>query len=58
MSNRPFSVAVTGGIGSGKSYICRQLAEAGFPVFYSDEAARHLIVADADVRPQRPDWRG
>ena len=52
MSNRPFSVAVTGGIGSGKSYICRQLADAGFPVFYCDEEARRIIIVDADVRQQ------
>lgn len=58
MSNRPFSVAVTGGIGSGKSYICRQLAEAGFPVFYCDEEARRIIVADADVRQQLTDLIG
>ena len=33
----------TGGIGSGKSYICHLLEEAGFKVFYCDHEAKQII---------------
>lgn len=50
MSSKPFSVAVTGGIGSGKSYFCRMLAEKGFPVFSCDEEAHRIMKDNTDVR--------
>lgn len=43
-------IAITGGIGSGKSYICKQLADAGFPIFYCDDEAKRIIRTDTDVR--------
>ena len=43
-------VAITGGIGSGKSYVCRLLHEAGYPVFYCDDEAKRIIRTSADVR--------
>lgn len=33
-------MAITGGIGSGKSYVCRLLEERGIPVFYTDDEAK------------------
>lgn len=36
------SLLVTGGIGSGKSLLCRFLSEAGVPVFDSDSQAKDL----------------
>lgn len=41
---------ITGGIGSGKSYVCRSIEAAGYPVFYCDDEARRIIRTDADVR--------
>ena len=35
-------IAVTGGIGSGKSYICELIAKRGYPVFSCDEINRAL----------------
>ena len=35
-------IAVTGGIGSGKSYICGLIAKRGYPVFSCDEINRAL----------------
>lgn len=35
-------VAVTGGIGSGKSTLCAMLSEMGYPVFSCDEIVREL----------------
>lgn len=40
---RPFIVAVTGGIGSGKSAVSARLAELGVPVFDADEVARQVV---------------
>jgi len=39
-------VGVTGGIGSGKSVICKVLEKLGYPVFYSDYVAKELIQTD------------
>ena len=36
-------VAVTGGIGSGKSYVCQLLAERGIAVYDCDAAAKRLM---------------
>jgi len=40
---RPFIVAVTGGIGSGKSAVTARLAGHGVPVFDADQVARQLV---------------
>ena len=44
MKNNKFIVGVTGGIGSGKTYVCRLLNTMGYPVFYSDTVAKQLLV--------------
>lgn len=49
-SSRPFLVGVTGGIGSGKSTVCRILEEQGFPVLKADDIAREIQESDARVR--------
>lgn len=41
---------VTGGIGSGKSYVLRLLAERGIPVYDSDSEAKRLMLVDAGIR--------
>lgn len=50
METLPLRIGITGGIGSGKSYICRQLHEAGHPVFYCDDVAKHIIRTDERVK--------
>lgn len=42
--------AITGGIGSGKSFYCRQLEQAGFPIFYCDDEAKRIIRTSEAVR--------
>lgn len=37
------TIAITGGIGSGKSHLCRILEESGAPIFYADAVAKHII---------------
>ena len=45
-------IGLTGGIGSGKSTIARQLREMGYAVYDTDSEAKRLIVEDAHVRQQ------
>jgi dephospho-CoA kinase len=42
-------VGITGGIGSGKTTVCRFFEVLGIPVFYADEAARALMDEDPDL---------
>ena len=42
-------IGLTGGIGSGKSYVARLLAQRGIPVYDSDSNARRLIVSDPAI---------
>ncbi len=35
-------IGVTGGIGSGKTEVCKMLARRGFKVYYSDLIAKNL----------------
>lgn len=46
----PLRIAVTGGIGSGKSYVCARIAADGHPVFYCDDVAKQIIRTDPAVR--------
>ena len=43
-------VGVTGGIGSGKSTVCRLFAERGAAVYDSDREARRLMHEDEALR--------
>lgn len=43
-------IAITGGIGSGKSYICRMLENRGISIFNCDLVAKDIIAHDAGVR--------
>ena len=45
-------IGLTGGIGSGKSTIAKQLREMGYAVYDTDSEAKRLIVEDAHVREQ------
>jgi dephospho-CoA kinase len=45
-------IGITGGIGSGKSVIARQLRKMGYSVYDTDSEAKRLIVEDAYVREQ------
>lgn len=45
----PFLVGVTGGLGSGKSTVCRFLSELGCALFESDRVAKELQLGDREV---------
>lgn len=40
---------ITGGIGAGKSYVCRLLNERGIEIYDTDKGARHLINTSKDI---------
>ena len=46
----PLIVGVTGGIGAGKSTLCKVLISMGFPVYNSDAEAKRLYGQDAQLR--------
>lgn len=43
-------IGLTGGIGSGKSYIAGVLEKMGYPVYYSDERAKLLTDTHPEIR--------
>ena len=45
-------IGITGGIGSGKSTVCKVFKVLGIPVFEADKVARQLMNSDAKVRIQ------
>ncbi len=45
-----FRLGVTGGIGSGKSTVCRVFNALGIPVFSADEEAKHIMDNEYDLR--------
>ncbi len=44
-----YLVGITGGIGSGKTFICNILEKMGYPVFYSDTVSKNLLVSDNEI---------
>jgi len=51
-------VGITGGIGSGKSTVCKVFSVLGIPVFESDKIAKELMNTDAEIHRQLVDLFG
>lgn len=47
-----YSIGITGGIGSGKTTVCKIIEHLGYPVFYSDLVARELSNNSSHIREQ------
>ena len=45
-------IGITGGIGSGKTYICKLLQEKGFPIYLCDDNAKRLMQENEEIRRQ------
>ena len=45
-------IGLTGGIGSGKSFVSKIIEALGFPVFYSDDVAKSIISTNTYVKEQ------
>lgn len=43
-------IAITGGIGSGKSFVCDYILSKGYPVFNSDHRAKELMISDKKLK--------
>ena len=42
-------IGITGGIGSGKSYVCRKIAQRGIPIYSTDDHAKLLMTQDPQI---------
>lgn len=42
-------IGITGGIGSGKSYVCRRLEAMGYPVYDCDAEAKRLLTENTEL---------
>lgn len=51
-------IGITGGIGSGKSVVCRLLQVMGIPVYISDDETKQLILVDTEIRRELTDLLG
>ncbi len=51
-------IGITGGIGSGKSTIARELAKRGYTVYNCDQEAKRIIAENADVQQEIIDLLG
>ena len=51
-------IGITGGIGSGKSTIARELAKRGYTVYDCDQEAKRIIAENADVQQEIIDLLG
>jgi len=47
---KPLTVGVTGGIGSGKSIVCKVFESLGTPVYYADDRAKALLVENKELK--------
>ena len=45
-------IGITGGIGSGKSMVCKELRAMGYPVYDTDKEAKRLILHQSHVHQQ------
>lgn len=43
-------IAITGGIGSGKSFVCRKLEQQGIKIYDCDSAAKRIMAESSDVK--------
>lgn len=51
-------IGITGGIGSGKTYVAQLLARKGIPVYSTDAEARRLMIASQDIRRRLTELAG
>lgn len=52
MQRKPLQIGVTGGIGSGKSTICKIFRELGAPVYDADSRAKWILANDEVLKEQ------
>lgn len=45
-------IGVTGGIGSGKSFVCQIIERIGYPVYYSDNESKLIVDSNKEIKEQ------
>ncbi|MFN6946766.1 MAG: dephospho-CoA kinase [Cytophagaceae bacterium] len=50
MSKRPLKIGITGGIGSGKTTVCKVFQLVGVPVYNADSRAKWLMNYNSEIR--------
>ncbi len=48
--NKPLQIGITGGIGSGKSFVCNIFRHLGVPVYDADTRAKQLMNTDTELK--------
>ena len=51
-------VGITGGIGSGKTTVCKIFESLGIPIYYADDRAKQLMIDDINIVEQIIDLFG
>ena len=51
-------IGITGGIGSGKSYVAQIIERIGYPVYYADKEARILMNSHPIISESLIEWFG
>ena len=49
VTKSPLKIGITGGIGSGKTTVCKVFESMGIPVYYADDRAKWLMVNNIEV---------
>ena len=49
MPNNPINIGITGGIGAGKSTVCKLFNMLGIPVYNADDKAKALMTRDQNI---------
>jgi dephospho-CoA kinase len=44
------TIGITGGIGSGKSFVCEIIQKMGYPVYNSDNESKKIVDSDLEIR--------
>ncbi|MDR0927110.1 MAG: dephospho-CoA kinase [Ignavibacteria bacterium] len=50
MNTEPLIIAITGGIGAGKSALSACFAEMGYPIIITDLLAKNILATDTDIQ--------
>jgi dephospho-CoA kinase len=56
--NKAFVVGITGGIGSGKSTVCKIFEKFGLPIYYADDRGKYLLNNNLDLKNKITDAFG
>ena len=56
--SKALTVGITGGIGSGKTTVCKIFHQLGIPIYYADDRGKYLLSNDHQLKSQVQDLFG